>query len=66
MVGAPGPGLTNQDMVNNGDSPIAGEIAPCLNGTSYLEIKGYVCNASTGEVDVTPPAPPTGFRQVLE
>ncbi len=66
MVGAPGPGLTNQDMVNNGDSPIAGEIAPCLNDTSYLEIKGYVCNASTGEVDVTPPAPPTGFRQVLE
>jgi len=65
MVGAPGPGLTNQDMVNNGDSSIAGEIAPCLNDTSYPKIKGYLCNASGGEVDVTPPTPPTGFRQIL-
>jgi len=64
MVGAPGPGLTNQDMVNNGNSPIAGEIAPCLNNTSYPEIKGYVCNTTGTNVDVTPPAPPTGFRQV--
>ncbi len=65
MVGAPSSGLTNQAMVNNGLSPIAGEISPCLNNTSYPEIKGYVCPSSGGEIDVTPPAPPTGFRQVM-
>ncbi len=65
MVGAPGPGLTNQNMFNNGQSPIAGEIAPCFNSSSYPEIKGFVCNASGGEVDVTPPTPPTGFHQVV-
>lgn len=64
MVGAPGPGLTNQALVNNGLSPIAGEIAPCLNSTSYPEIKGYTCNATGGEIDATPPAPPSGFRQI--
>jgi len=64
MVGAPGPGLTNQDMVNNGHSPIAGELTPCLNDTSYPEIKGYVCKSSGGNVDIIPPAPPTGFRKV--
>ena len=64
MIGAPGPGLTNQDMVNNGDLPIAGEIAPCLNDTSFPEIKGYVCNS--GEGDTTSPDQPTGFREVVE
>ena len=66
MIGAPGPGRTNQDMVNNGDLPIAGEIAPCSNDTSYPEIKGYVCNSTEGEVDNTPPDQPTGFREVVE
>lgn len=65
MVGAPSPGLTNQAMVNKGLSPIAGEITPCLNSASFPEIKGYVCNSTGSEIDVTPPAPPSGFQQIL-
>lgn len=65
MVGAPSSGLTNQAMVNKGFSPIAGEITPCLNSASFPEIKGYVCNSTGSEIDVTPPAPPTGFHQIV-
>lgn len=64
MVAAPGPNLTNQMMVNNGDSPIAGEIAPCLNDTSYPAIKGYVCDGSGTPPDTDAPAQPSGLHKV--
>ena len=63
-IGAPVAGLTNtQNMARYGIA-YAGEITPCLDTTSYPEMRGFVCNGSSSNnapPDTIPPAIIAGF-----
>ncbi len=70
-VGSPVAGLTNLENWNTYGIAIAGEIAPCLNQTTFPEILGFVCPTNTPlpdpdpdpdpepNPDTEPPTPPT-------
>jgi len=63
LIGSPVDGLTNtQNMAQYGIA-MAGEITPCLDTTSYTEMRGFVCNgsSSTTPPDTVPPAIIVGF-----
>ena len=64
LIGSPVAGLTNtQNMAQYGIA-MAGEITPCLDMTSYPEMRGFVCNGSSSSnppPDTIPPAIIAGF-----
>lgn len=63
LIGAPQAGQTNtQNMAQYGIS-MGGEITPCLDSTSYPEMRGFVCNGSSTmpPQDTIPPTMIAGF-----
>lgn len=64
VIGSPNVGLTNTQNKAKHGIAMAGEITPCLDKSSYPEMRGFVCNgsASTNQLDTTPPVVPVGFQ----
>jgi len=65
IIGSPESGLTNTQNLSKYGIAYGGEMAPCLDNTSYPEMRGFVCNggsSSNPPPDSNPPAMPVGFN----
>jgi hypothetical protein len=64
IIASPVSGLTNSQNMAQYGIAYGGEITPCMDSSSYPEIRGFVCNGSSPSnppPDTIPPVMPVGF-----